>query len=433
MDTLIRILQVVLSLSLLIVIHEAGHFFWARVFRIKVDKFYLFFDFGGKRIARWKWGETEFGIGWFPLGGYCKIAGMVDESVDMEQLRQEPKPWEFRSHRASHRLLVLAGGVLNNFLFALLCHMLIMGLWGNTYIANQGTKIYAGELACEMGFRTGDEILALDDYVPENFGMLQADLARRDVSVAKVLRDNDTLSIYIDRSLIPDVLNSGAMFGIALPFVVDSIPGNGPNASCGLQKGDRVISFDSEPVQFLQDAREVLSHLKGRQVQALALRDADTLAFSVQVDTSGTVGVYLQMPDIRHEEYDFFQAVPAGWKYTCDMLGGYLRDLRLLATPSSGAYKSVGSFVAIGQVFPATWDWHQFLDILALLSIMLAVMNLIPIPGLDGGHILFVLVEMFTGHKPSEKFLMTAQMIGFVLLAALMMLAFGNDIGRLIR
>lgn len=433
MVILIKTLQVILALSVLIIIHELGHFLWARIFGIKVDKFYLFFDFGGIRLAHWKWGETEFGIGWFPLGGYCKIAGMVDESMDREQLARDPQPWEFRTHPAWHRLLVLAGGVLNNFIFAVICYIGIMGIWGDAYVSNEGTSIYASELAQELGFRTGDRILALDDYKPDNFGMLQADLVRRDVSVAKVLRGSDTVSIYIDHSLISKVLNSGILFEIALPFVVDSITPESGNADCGLMRGDKIIAFDGKSVEYMQDARQLLATLAGKEVNAEALRGVDTVLTSVRVDTSGRIGVFVAPPSIERRHYNFVQAIPAGWNYTWETVGGYLKDLRLLATPSTGAYKSVGSFIAIGQVFPSTWDWYQFLSILALLSIMLAVMNLIPIPGLDGGHLLFVLAEIVTGKKPSERFLMVAQMIGIVILIALMMLAFSNDIGKLIR
>lgn len=428
MIILVKTLQVILALSVLIIIHEFGHFMWARIFGIRVEKFYLFFDFGGVRLAHWKWGETEFGIGWFPLGGYCKIAGMVDESMDLDQLKKEPQPWEFRSHKAWHRLLVLAGGVLNNFIFAIICYMAIMGIWGQSYISNQGTKILASELAQEMGFRTGDEILSFDDYVPDNFGMLQADLARRNVQIATVLRGADTVRIYIDHSLIGEVLNTPYMFDLALPFVIDSVA----NSASPLLRGDHVVAFDGKPVEYVHEAREVLAGLAGREVDATVLRGADTLDVPLQVDSAGMIGVVLKMPDIKKLNYSFLQAIPAGWKYTWETVGGYLRDLRLLAQPSSGAYKSVGSFIAIGSVFPATWDWYQFLSILALLSIMLAVMNLIPIPGLDGGHIMFVLYEMISGRKPSEKFLTIMQMIGLVLIAALMVLAFGNDIGRII-
>ena len=427
-----RILQVILALSVLILIHEAGHFLWARIFRIRVDKFFLFFDVGGFKLFSFKIGETEYGMGWLPLGGYCKIAGMVDESMDMEALKKEPQSWEFRTHPAWQRLLVMAGGVLFNFLFAILVYISIMAIWGQSYIGNEGSRIYVDDLAYEMGFRTGDQILRLDDYVPENFGMLQADLVRRDVQKATVLRGTDTLDIYIDQARIGDVLNDPLMFDLAIPFVVDSVMSGGLNADAGLHKGDRIVSLDGHGVEYVQDSRELLARLSSQEVATEVVRGSDTLGLPVRVDSLGRIGVYMQAPNIQTRRYNLLEAIPAGWRMAGETIGGYLSDLRLLARPSTGAYKSVGSFIAIGQVFPETWDWYRFLNILALLSIMLAVMNLLPIPGLDGGHILFTLYEIVSGRKPGEKFLVAAQMVGMILIFGLMFLAFGNDIARLI-
>jgi regulator of sigma E protease len=443
---LIKALQVILALSLLIIIHEFGHFTFAKLFGIRVDKFFLFFDAGGVKLfsskkSRWFTklfpkaanAETEYGIGWLPLGGYCKINGMVDESMDLESLKHDPQPWEFRSKKAWQRLLVMAGGVLYNFIFAIIAYSCILGIWGQAYFSNEDNAIYVNDLAYEMGFRSGDRILAFDDYVPENFSMLQADLARRNVRKATVLRGTDTLDIYIDHSMIGDVLNTPGMFDLAIPFVVESFMEGSPNADCGLQKGDRVISIEGREVPFVQDSRPVLETFAGQTVSAIALREADSLQVRLQVDTSGRVGVYMAMPGYQTRRYNFLTAIPAGFKETFSTIGGYVRDLRLVATPSTQAYKSVGSFIAIGQVFPSTWDWYRFLELLALLSIMLGVMNLLPIPGLDGGHIMFTLYEMVTGRKPSDRFLVIMQIIGMVLLMGLMFLAFGNDIGRLIR
>ena len=432
MVILIKALQVLLALSVLIFVHELGHFMWAKIFKIRVEKFYLFFDAGGKALARWKWGGTEFGIGWLPFGGYCKISGMVDESMDTEQMQSEPKEWEFRTHPAWQRLLVLAGGVLNNFIFAILAYAAIMAIWGQAVIDNRSNSIYVNELAYEMGFRNGDRILSFDDYEPEDFSMLQADLARRDVSSAKVLRGADTVTLYIDRSMISEVLNSPLMFDLAVPFVIDSVWAEGPNPASGLRRGDRIISLNGEKVEFLQDSRPVLESHRESTVNASVVRGADTLDIPVKVDSSGRIGIYAATPGISVRHYDVLSAIPAGLKMAGETIGGYLRDLKLLATPSTGAYKSVGSFIAIGEVFPATWDWYSFLNITALLSIMLGVMNLIPIPGLDGGHILFVLYEMITRRKPSDRFLMAAQMIGMVLILGLLLLALGNDIGRIL-
>ena len=445
MIAIFKILQVILALSVLILVHELGHFTFAKLFRIRVDKFFLFFDVGGAFIFSTKrsgwflkicpaaagW-ETEYGIGWLPLGGYCKINGMVDESMDTAMLREEPKPWEFRTKPVWQRLLVIAGGVMYNFIFAILIYIAMLDIWGSSYISNESNRIYVNELAYEMGFRTGDRILRFDDYEPRDFGMLQADLARRDVRKAVVLRGADTLDIYIDQSMIGAVLNSPGMFDLAVPFVIDSVMAGSPNYEAGLRHGDRIVSIMGLPVEFVQDSRKMLAEYRGAPVEAGVVRGRDSLVMSLQVDTLGRLGVYTVMPGIDRREYSLIEAVPAGIGLTFSNIGGYVRDLKLVFTPSTEAYKSVGSFISIGQVFPSAWDWYRFMSLLAILSIMLGVMNLLPVPGLDGGHIVFGLFELFTGRKPGLRVMEVAQVIGMVLLLLLMVLAFGNDIGRLI-
>lgn len=445
MTILIKVLQLILALSILILIHELGHFLFAKAFRIRVDKFFLFFDAGGARLFSTKSGwfakifpkaaswETEYGIGWLPLGGYCKIAGMIDESMDTESLKNDPQPWEFRSHPAWQRLLVMSGGVLFNFILAIALYISILAIWGEGYISNSDSRIYVNELAYDMGFRNGDRILSLDDYVPENFGMLQADIARRDVRKVTLLRGDDTLDIYIDHSRIGDLLNSPGMFSLAVPFIIDSIPSESVNYGSELLKGDRVIALNGQAVEFVQDSRTVLKELKGGTADATVERGKDTLAMSVRVDSLGRLGVFTVMPAVKTREYSLAEAIPAGVKLTFTTVGGYVQDLRLVFTPSTKAYKSVGSFITMGQIFPASWDWFSFINILALLSIMLGVMNLLPIPALDGGHIVFLLYEMITRRKPGEKFLIAAQIIGMILLFGLIALAMGNDIAGLFR
>ena len=444
MIVLIKAIQVILALAILIVVHELGHFIFAKIFRIRVDKFFLFFDAGGFRLLSTRTGwfarlfpkaaqwETEYGIGWLPLGGYCKIAGMIDESMDTEHLRTEPQPWEFRTKPAWQRLLVMAGGVLFNFLFAVIMYSTILGIWGEAYLKNEGNSIYVNELAYEMGFRNGDRILAFDDYIPDDFAMLQADLVRENTHRVSVLRQGDTLNIYIDQSMIGDVLQSPGMFSLAHPFIISSVAENSPNYGADLQSGDRIIAIDSIRTEFVQDAWKILGDRKGGQVRATVTRQNDTMIMAMQVDTTGLLGVHLQSPQVQRKEYSAFSAIPAGFRKTFSTISGYLKDLRLVVTPSTEAYKSVGSFIAIGQIFPASWDWYSFLNIIALLSIMLAVMNLLPIPALDGGHILFTIFEMATGRKPSDRFLMVTQAVGMILLLALMFLAIGNDIIRLL-
>ena len=445
MIVLIKTLQVILALSILIIVHEFGHFFFAKLFGVRVDKFYLFFDMGDKKIfsTRSAWftrlfpkakdWETEYGIGWMPLGGYCKIAGMIDESMDTEHLQNEPQPWEFRTKPAWQRLLVMAGGVLFNFIFAIIVYSAILAGWGESYIANKGNRIYANELAVEMGFRTGDEILSFDDYEPVNFSMLQAALVRHSTEKGTVLRDGDTATFHVDQNLFGAVLNSPGMFDLAVPFKIREVAPESPNEGMDIQAGDMIISIDSSDVEFVQDAWSLLEANAGRSVPVRILRDTDTLAMEMAVDTSGKLGVFLEQVEVTRREYSMLSAIPAGFRKTFSSIGDYLKDLKMVATPSTEAYKSVGSFIAIGQIFPSAWDWYSFLSILALLSIMLGVMNLLPIPALDGGHIVFTLYEMITGRKPSDKFLYIMQLIGMVLIFGLMFLAFGNDIARLIR
>ncbi len=445
MIILIKTLQVILALAILIVVHEFGHFIFAKIFGIRVDKFFLFFDAGGVKLfstkAAWftkicpkaaQW-ETEYGIGWLPFGGYCKIAGMIDESMDTDHLKTEPQPWEFRSKPAWQRLCVMAGGVLFNFIFAILMYSVILSTWGESYIPNKGNKIYVNDLASEMGFRTGDEILRFDDYVPENFGMLQVDMARKMARKATVLRGDDTLDIYIDHSKIGEVMNTPGMFSLALPFRIKEAAASSPNADLGLEEGDRIIGIAGTDIEYVQDAWKVLGEHAGARVTASVLRGADTLKMEMAVDTTGMLGVHLLPPEIITREYGFISSIPAGFRKTFSAIGDYVKDIRLIATPDTEAYKSVGSFIAIGQVFPSSWDWYSFLSIIALLSIMLGVMNLLPIPALDGGHIVFTLYEMITGRKPSDNFLYVTQIIGMILIFGLMILAFGNDIGRLIK
>ncbi len=443
MVVFIKTLQVILALAILILVHEFGHFMFAKLFRIKVDKFFLFFDAGGVKLLSTKSGwfakifpkasgwETEYGIGWLPFGGYCKIAGMIDESMDTEHLKTEPLPWEFRSKPAWQRLLVMAGGVLFNFIFAIVLYSTILGIWGEAYVKNEGKSIYVNELAYEMGFRNGDRILAFDDYVPEDFSMLQADLVRYSTRKATVLRGDDTLNIYIDHSIIGQVLQSPGMFSLAHPFVISKVGEDSQNAGVDLHDGDRIIAIDSTEVDFVQDAWKILGDYAGTEVTVDILRHEDTLQRIMQVDTAGRLGVYLQSPEVERREYSLAEVIPAGVVKTFETVGGYIKDLKLVFTPSTKAYKSVGSFISIGQIFPSVWDWYSFLNIMALLSIMLAVMNLLPIPALDGGHIVFTVYEMITGRKPGDRFLMVTQTIGMILILALMFLAIGNDFARL--
>ena len=290
MIALIKTLQVILALSVLILIHELGHFTFSKMFGIRVDKFFLFFDAGGRKLLSTKTGwfskifpgckewETEYGIGWLPLGGYCKIAGMVDESMDTEYLKNEPQPWEFRTKPAWQRLLVMAGGVLFNFIFAIVMYIALLAGWGESYIGNEGNCIYVNELAYEMGFRNGDHIISFDDYEPENFMMLQADLARQETEKAVVLRNGDTVTLYMDHNRIGDVLNTPGMFDLARPFVIHSVAEGSVNSGADLREGDRIIAIEGQSVPFVQDAWPLLEGYAGASVSADVKRAADTLS-----------------------------------------------------------------------------------------------------------------------------------------------------------
>lgn len=441
-----QILQIILALSILVLIHELGHYTFARIFGIRIDKFFLFFDAGGFKLfstkSKWfvkicpkaaQW-ETEYGIGWLPLGGYCKVNGMIDESMDTEHLKNEPKPWEFRSKPAWQRLLVMFGGVLFNFILGIMLFSFSLFKWGESYLPAENNPIYIYEeydLAEEMGFKTGDVILALDGEKPENFYMMQIDMARNMVSTVTVLRGTDTLDIYIDQKYIANLLQT-QMFEPAIPFEVKSLTETSPNMGRGLMPGDKITAIDSIPVTCVQSARYTLSEKAGMEINATILRDTSSITLPLVVDEKGSIGVYLQDLAIKEVSYTFLESIPAGFKKAYDATIGQLKDMRLLAKPSTGAYKSVGSIIAITDAMPEEWNWPAFIHILAMISIILGVMNLLPIPALDGGHIVFTLYEMVTGRKPSDNFLYVMQIIGMILIFGLMFLAFGNDIARLL-
>ena len=358
---------------------------------------------------------------------------MIDESMDTEYLKSEPKPWEFRSKPAWQRLLVMAGGVLFNFIFAIIMYSVLLANWGESYISNEGSQIYVNELAYDMGFRNGDHIISFDGEEQEDFFMMQANMVRETAAKATVLRDGDTLDIYIDQNRIGEILNSPGMFDLARPFIVKEVAEESPNIGAGLAEGDRIIAVAGIRTEYVQDAWTVLENNAGSGVPVDILRAGDTLSMNLQVDTLGKLGIFLEQPQINTKEYTALSSIPAGFRKTFSSIGGYIQDLKLVFTPKTEAYKSVGSFIAIGQVFPAAWDWYSFISIIAMLSIMLGVMNLIPIPALDGGHIVFTIYEMITGRKPSDNFLYVTQIIGMLLIFGLMFLAFGNDIARIFR
>ena len=439
MDVLLKIIQVILSLSLLVLVHEFGHYIAARIFGVRVEKFYLFFPPAVFKFKP-KGSDTEFGIGCIPLGGFCKISGMIDESMDTEAMKKPPQPWELRSRPAWQRLIVMAGGVIMNVILAIILYIAILFTWGEQYIRTTDAVygIEVSPLAREIGFHDGDRILAFDgEPAPENFADLQVDLLRDQVSRVTVLRGTDTVDIIIDPEYMPAMLNTPGMIGIRLPILVGGVPDTSINAGADLRIGDRFLSASGQPVTYYQDLQRVLAENSGKTVDLSLLRGSDTVSVPVRVGSDGKMGVLLQRDpsgiNITRKEYSLLEAIPAGFLMTFTNIGHYIKELGLIFSPQTEAYKSVGSFIAIGSIFPSSWDWQIFWNITALLSIMLAVMNLLPIPALDGGHILFLLYEMITGRKPSDRFMEVAQMVGMFLLLMIMVLAFGNDIMRLLR
>ncbi|MBP9018898.1 MAG: RIP metalloprotease RseP [Rikenellaceae bacterium] len=441
MVILIKILQVVAALSLLVLVHEFGHFVFARLFKIRVEKFYLFFDpwFSLFKFKP-KGSDTEYGIGWLPLGGYCKISGMIDESMDKEALKEEPKPWEFRSKPAWQRFFVMFGGVFFNFILAILIYSATLFTWGEEYLKNEDAiyGVQCNELAREIGFKNGDKIISVDGQPVEKFQDIQIDIARNQAGSVKVLRDGAEVTININPNYIPAILNTPGMFTLRVPFEILSIPDSSLNANAGLMPGDRVAEVDSQKVFIVQDIQEILKQHKSDTVNCVINRGGVMIPKKLLVDTAGRIGVYLNTDihkffKVTKVNYSLLEAIPSGISKTVSTLTNYVKELGLIFSPKTEAYKSVGSFIAIGSIFPNSWEWDIFWNITAWLSIMLAVINLIPIPALDGGHILFLFYEIITGRKPSDKFLEIAQVIGMLILLAIMFLAFGNDIARLFK
>lgn len=459
MDVFLKVVQVILALSLLVVVHEAGHFLFAKLFKVRVERFYMFFNpkfslvkvkkFGGR--LHWKffckneveeWSahpeSTEFGIGWVPFGGYCAISGMIDETTSKEDLAHDPQPWEFRTKPAWQRFFIMFGGVLFNFILAAVLYSAILGNWGEEYIKNEDATygIAVNDLSREMGFRTGDRILSYDGVVPDNFATLQIDMLRAKAQEATVLRAGDTVTVKMDPVYLPAMLNTPGMFDLAFPFVISGIPEGSINAASGLCPGDAVTGVGGETMCIVQDIRNELKDYAGEITTLSVDRNGEGMEIIVQVDTAGMIQVALDTDlskffKITKKEYGFFSSIPAGISKMWHTVTNYVQELGLIFSPKTKAYKSVGSFIAIGRIFPATWDWFKFWTISALLSIILGVMNLLPIPALDGGHILFLIVEMITGRKPGDKFLEVAETVGIIILIALMVLAFGNDIRSL--
>ena len=438
---LIRALQLILSLSLLVIIHEGGHFFFARLFKIRVEKFYIFFDpwFSLFKFKP-KNSDTEYGVGWLPLGGYCKISGMIDESMDTEQMKQPAQPWEFRSKPAWQRLLVMVGGVLMNFLLALFVYSMILYTWGDSYIAlkdmTYGMKF--NETAKQIGFRDGDILKAADGEPLERFNvdMLRSLVEAREVTV---LRNGQEEKILMPEVSLLDIAKEDPPFvDILYPNVVDSVWADGGFAKAGIMAGDTLLAVNGAAVNSWNDFVNELGTLQAKAELEKQPNATFSLVYArggirdtVQVQTNSSFKVGAEMhldykPTVL--TYGFFASFPAGVTLGVNTLKGYVNDMKYGFT-KEGA-KSVGGFGTIGSIFPKVWDGPRFWSMTAFLSIILAFMNILPIPALDGGHVLFLLYEIIARRKPSDKFLEYAQMVGMFLLFALLIWANFNDVLR---
>lgn len=428
-----------MSLSLLVIIHEGGHFLFARLFKTRVEKFCLFFDPWFTLFKfKPKNSETEYGIGWLPLGGYVKISGMIDESMDTEQMKQPEQPWEFRAKPAWQRLLIMIGGVLFNFLLALFIYSMILFAWGDEYIPVQRVPLGMdfNETAKSVGFRDGDILISADGVPLERMGgdLLTAVVDARQVTV---LRDGQEASVYIPDNMMDRLLADSARFAdFRFPFVIDSIPPHTPAALAGLQPGDSITQLDGRNISYSDFEEEKQLRRKSQGNHALLLtyvRNGVTDTLTVNSDSLYNIGAYAQaqtsklLPVVR-KEYSFFSSFPAGIALGVNTLKGYVSQMKYLFS-KEGA-KQLGGFGAIGSIFPATWDWHQFWYMTAFLSIILAFMNILPIPALDGGHVLFLIYEIVARRKPSDKFMERAQMVGMILLFGLLLWANLNDVLR---
>ncbi len=491
MVILVKVIQFFLALSILIFVHELGHFLAAKAFKTRVEKFYLFFDWGfslfrckkvngkwrfkffsknvpakytsteyrdaaGKKQTKydpinlsalpaddWRRSDsTEYGIGWFPLGGYNKIAGMVDESMDKSQMQQPPQPWEFRTKPAWQRFIIMVGGVFMNVLLAVCIYISLLAKEGEQYLPTAEVNKYGiavDSLAYEFGLRDGDKILAVDGLYVEKFTDIPMQIILEKAKTISVERNGKDTLIVLPSDALPKLLatQNPNFISFRVPFKVADMTDNSIAKAAGLEAGDQIIGINDVETVYYQDFTKKIKQFRNQDIELKVVRGTDTLGLPMHLGGDGVIGAYL-VPiadyfDFKTREYSFWQAIPAGFSKTFDELGDYWKQVKLIFSPKTKAYESVGGFISIGKIFPDTWIWSIFWRMTAFLSIALAVMNILPIPALDGGHILFLLIEIFTRRKPSDKFMEVAETVGLVIVLGLVILANGNDVIRLFR
>ena len=489
MAVLIKIIQLILALSILVIIHEFGHFIASRIFGVRVEKFYMFFDwkfsiFRCKKVnGRWRFkffcknepekyithettnpltkkkeysyekidlntlpeddwrraeDATEFGLGWVPLGGYCKIAGMIDESMDQAQMAQEPQPWEFRTKPAWQRLIIMIGGVCMNVILAFLIYIGLIASYGEQYVSTEEVNKYGitvNSLGYNLGLRDGDKILTVNGNYVEDFSQIPMQIILEKTDYIEVERDGEKLTVELPDNAVNQILKARSAFiGMRMPFVVGGFANGSYAERAGLLENDQIIGINEVETPYFHEFKRAIVDYRDQDIDLVVVRDDDTLTYLTHVGGDATIGVYAaQMLEVSTREYTFWQSIPRGFKMTGKMLSDYWKQLKLIVNPKTGAYESLGGFIAIGSIFPDSFVWRQFWEMTAFLSIILAVMNILPIPGLDGGHVLFLIWEVVTGRKPSDKFLERATTIGFIFLLLLLIYANGNDIIRLFR
>ena len=432
--------QLILNLSILVVLHEFGHFICARVFKTRVEKFYLFFD-PWFSLFKFRKGDTEYGVGWLPLGGYVKISGMIDESMDKEAMKLPPKPWEFRSKPAWQRLFIMIGGVLMNFLFAMIIYIGVLYAWGEEYLPTENVKygIVVNEVGEQIGFKTGDKILTVDNRHIENFMKIIPSIVLDNAKTVQVDRNGEKVNVDITDDDLALMLKNKSVLWPRVPFRlgVDGFTDDSPAQKAGLQVGDEITGMNGVQYAYYDEWTNAARDNAGKQVVLTVNRNGEMLDLPVKVAEGGMIGVknkhyadkYFELKTIN---YGFFESVPAGIKRGLQTIKDYLKQFKLFFRPDTKAYESLGGFAAIGNIFPGTWDWFSFWNMTAFISIILAIMNLLPIPALDGGHVMFLFFEMVTGRKPGDKFLEYAQIAGMVILLALVLFANANDIIKMI-
>ena len=433
MEVLVKIAQLLVSLSILIVLHELGHYTLARIFKVRVEKFYLFFD-AGFSLFRRKIGDTEYGIGWLPLGGYVKISGMIDESMDREQMKQAPQPYEFRSKRAWQRLLIMLGGVIVNFLLALFIYILVFFKWGEEYVPVENL-VYGYSFVeefKELGLENGDKILALDGEKVNRWFAIHHDIVVNDPRVIEVERDGVIQDIKVSEGMTPKLLKLKYTMEPRVPFEVDGLVEGSNMELAGIEVNDKIIGVNGESIGFYDEFVDKTRLEANTNFDLTVLRGSETLQINVSTDENGFFGFswlrwydYFETTVVR---YSFLQSIPAGINRGFDITRSYLKQLKMLFKPETKAYEELGGFIKIGSIFPSTWDWEMFWNMTAFLSIILAIMNVLPIPALDGGHVMFLLFEIVTGRKPGDKFMEYAQIVGMILLLSLLLYANLNDI-----